>query len=87
MSKLVAIVGAEYVMRYLPVGTHDWTKFRSPDEVRTSLAALGLVERDAMGMRLGSVPSFGQWKWELDSDASDINWIATYQKIGRIRDI
>lgn len=87
LSKLVAIVGAEYVMRYLPVGTHDWTKFRSPDEVRTSLAALGLVERDATGMRLDSVPSFGEWNWELDSEAVDINWIATYQKVGRKEDV
>lgn len=79
-SKVVAIYGAEYLMRYLPVGTHDWQKFRSPEEVKDILSKHGLLEKDIRGMKPISIPKSGQWEWELDSSAAEVNWIATYQK-------
>jgi 2-polyprenyl-6-hydroxyphenyl methylase/3-demethylubiquinone-9 3-methyltransferase len=79
-SKVVAVVGAEYVMRYLPPGTHDWNQFRSPDEVQTLVKKVGLEQVDASGMVLASPPLFGQWNWKLDPNDMDINWIGAYRR-------
>lgn len=49
-SFLFGIVGAEYVLRLLPRGTHDWRKFIKPDEIRTALAPQGLHETEVRGM-------------------------------------
>lgn len=78
-SKAIAIVGAECVMRYLPVGTHDWNQFRSPEEVSELAERAGLEEMDVSGMVLTSPPICGQWNWRLDPKDRDINWIGTYQ--------
>jgi ubiquinone biosynthesis O-methyltransferase len=78
-SKALAVVGAEYVMRYLPVGTHDWNQFRSPEEVESLMETTGLEEMDVTGMVLTSPPLWGQWNWQLDPKDTDINWIGTYQ--------
>ena len=78
-SRLIAIVGAEYLMRYLPVGTHDWNKFRSPEEVSLLMERGGLEQVDVSGMVLASPPLSGRWDWQLDSKDRDINWIGTYQ--------
>jgi SAM-dependent methyltransferase len=55
-SHLLTIVGAEYVMGYLPVGTHRFDLYKSPDEVRSILARHGLRQLDAAGMVPTSVP-------------------------------
>lgn len=49
-SFLFGIVGAEYVLRLLPRGTHDWRKFIKPDEIRSTLAPQGLHETEIRGM-------------------------------------
>ena len=78
-SQLVAIVGAEYVMRYLPVGTHNWNEFRSPREVEALINDAGLVQLDMTGMVLTSPPLGGNWNWTLDPNDTDINWIGAYE--------
>lgn len=78
-SKALAIVGAEYIMRYLPVGTHDWNQFKSPEEVKASMKNHGLEEVNVSGMVLTSPPFGGKWDWKLDERDTDINWIATYR--------
>jgi len=50
MSWLFAIVGAEYVLRWLPKGTHRWRDFRKPAELRRLLARDGIDVRDATGV-------------------------------------
>ena len=79
-SKVVAIWGAEYIMRYLPVGTHDWTQFRSPEDVQKLMESNGFQEAHVTGMVLNSPPVWGNWDWRLDESDVDINWIGTYQK-------
>lgn len=79
-SKLVAVWGAEYLMRYLPIGTHDWTQFRSPTEVKELMQLNGFRESHVTGMVLNAPPVFGEWDWRLDESDVDINWIGTYQK-------
>jgi 2-polyprenyl-6-hydroxyphenyl methylase/3-demethylubiquinone-9 3-methyltransferase len=78
-SKLVAIVGAEYIMRYLPVGTHDWDQFLSPEEVTSLMGRAGFDQVDVSGMIIDSPPFMGRWSWKLDPKDTDINWIGTYQ--------
>jgi 2-polyprenyl-6-hydroxyphenyl methylase/3-demethylubiquinone-9 3-methyltransferase len=46
-----AIVGAEYLLRLLPRGTHTWSKFIRPSELARALRAAGLVVRDIRGLR------------------------------------
>jgi len=79
-SRAVAIVGAEYIMRYLPVGTHDWNQFKSPQEIQQLMRSVGLREAHVAGMVLKSPPVFGNWDWALDDGDTDINWIGAYGK-------
>jgi 2-polyprenyl-6-hydroxyphenyl methylase/3-demethylubiquinone-9 3-methyltransferase len=58
-SWLFAIVGAERIARWLPVGTHDWRKFITPDELFDLLRAAGLRPIDRMGMVWN--PLSGDW--------------------------
>ncbi len=56
----LAIVGAEYVLRWLPRGTHQWGKFVTPDELRGAMTAGGLAPGNASGMIYD--PLRAQWK-------------------------
>jgi 2-polyprenyl-6-hydroxyphenyl methylase/3-demethylubiquinone-9 3-methyltransferase len=50
MSWLFAIVGAEYILRWLPRGTHRWSWFRKPAEITKLLADGGLAVSDSAGV-------------------------------------
>ncbi len=50
LAWLFAIVGAEYVLRWLPRGTHRWSMFQKPAEVEARLEAGGLAVKDAVGV-------------------------------------
>ena len=63
-SFLTAKVGAEYVLRWLPVGTHDWRKFIPPVELAAGLRHAGLRVADITGMVLD--PLTGRWKTSRD---------------------
>ncbi len=58
-SFLTAKLGVEYVLRWLPVGTHDWRKFVTPAEMGTMARAAGLRMSDVAGMSLD--PISGRW--------------------------
>ena len=60
LAFLVAKLGAEYVLRWLPVGTHDWRKFVTPREMGGYLRDAGLAVADIAGMTLD--PLSGRWK-------------------------
>ncbi|MBP2151396.1 bifunctional 2-polyprenyl-6-hydroxyphenol methylase/3-demethylubiquinol 3-O-methyltransferase UbiG [Xanthobacter flavus] len=49
-SFALAIVGAEYVLRWLPPGTHRWEKFVTPEELEATLAAAGFTAREKVGL-------------------------------------
>jgi 2-polyprenyl-6-hydroxyphenyl methylase/3-demethylubiquinone-9 3-methyltransferase len=61
----LAIVGAEYVMRWLPVGTHDWNRFLTPDELAALMAGGGLAARDTTGLVYN--PITGRWRLGRDT--------------------
>ncbi|GAB6854599.1 bifunctional 2-polyprenyl-6-hydroxyphenol methylase/3-demethylubiquinol 3-O-methyltransferase UbiG [Asaia astilbis] len=70
-SLAVAKIGAEYIARLLPIGTHDWQKFIKPEELRQMGGAVGLRMIDVSGM------SYRPFHWRLTRDTS-INYIAMF---------
>ena len=74
-SYMFAIVGAEYILRWLPIGTHDWNKFIKPDELIkvTKINNLKLEKLDGMNFDLLTN------EWNLSSNNS-VNYIAKFKK-------
>ena len=70
-SWLMAIVGAERVMRWLPKGTHDWTKFITPDELDALLRGAGLAPVDAKGFVFNPL----DWSWRLSDRDLSVNYV------------
>lgn len=84
-SYALTIVGAEYILRYLPTGTHQWESYKSPEEVQQLLSGTDMRAVATAGMVLApsSLPALltrSIWNWELDPNDTDVNWIACYQK-------
>jgi 2-polyprenyl-6-hydroxyphenyl methylase/3-demethylubiquinone-9 3-methyltransferase len=67
-SYAFAIVGAEYLLRWLPAGTHDWKKFLKPHEIDHHLRAGGLTVTEVIGV--GYNPISGQWKLSKDTSVN-----------------
>jgi 2-polyprenyl-6-hydroxyphenyl methylase / 3-demethylubiquinone-9 3-methyltransferase len=63
-SFALAIVGAEYVLRWLPAGTHRWEQFVTPDELAAALRAAGLEPTERRGMVFD--PLSGEWRLSRD---------------------
>ncbi|MGV8985774.1 MAG: bifunctional 2-polyprenyl-6-hydroxyphenol methylase/3-demethylubiquinol 3-O-methyltransferase UbiG [Cypionkella sp.] len=75
-SFMMAIVGAEWVMRWLPKGTHDWAKFITPDELYTLISRAGLTPLDRKGMVFNPV----SWGWSLSPRDLSVNYVTTSRK-------
>ena len=74
-SYIFAIVGAEYILRWLPIGTHEWEKFVKPDEL-TSILKKNNLELDRIdGMNFNILTD----KWSVSNDKS-VNYIAKFIK-------
>jgi 2-polyprenyl-6-hydroxyphenyl methylase/3-demethylubiquinone-9 3-methyltransferase len=64
LSWLFAIVGAEYILRWLPKGTHSWKKFPRPEELEQLLARDGVKVTERLGVRVNPVTrGFGLTSW------------------------
>jgi 2-polyprenyl-6-hydroxyphenyl methylase / 3-demethylubiquinone-9 3-methyltransferase len=74
-SFALAIVGAEYVLRWLPRGTHSWDKFVTPDELETALVQGGLHPSGETGVIYHPLAD----RWQLSSD-TDVNYMLTAEK-------
>ena len=74
-SYVFAIVGAEYILRWLPIGTHEWEKFIKPDDLRNILKKNNLELNRLDGMKFNILTD----KWRISSDKS-INYIAKFIK-------
>ncbi len=72
-----AVIGAEYILRWLPRGTHDWSKFLDPEDVRRPLEAAGLATEEATGVVFN--PLSGQWK--ISEDTS-VNYMVVARRAG-----
>ncbi len=71
-SFLAAIVGAEWVMRWLPKGTHDWSKFITPEELTGMIARAGLDPVDRKGFVFNPV----SWQWSISDRDLSVNYVA-----------
>jgi 2-polyprenyl-6-hydroxyphenyl methylase/3-demethylubiquinone-9 3-methyltransferase len=67
-SFALAIVGAEYVLGWLPRGTHDWSKFVTPEELENALTASGLKVAQTSGVVFN--PLSGRWSLSRDTDVN-----------------
>jgi 2-polyprenyl-6-hydroxyphenyl methylase / 3-demethylubiquinone-9 3-methyltransferase len=72
-SFLFAVVGAEYVLRVLPRGTHQWRRFVRPAELAAAAGRAGLQQRDLVGMRY--LPVLHRASWCADTS---VNYMAGY---------
>ncbi len=75
-SYLVAIIGAEQVMRWLPRGTHEWHKFITPDELAALIGKAGLDAVDRKGMVFNPI----SWRWSLSDRDLSVNYVTASMK-------
>jgi 2-polyprenyl-6-hydroxyphenyl methylase / 3-demethylubiquinone-9 3-methyltransferase len=66
----LAIVGAEYVLGWLPKGTHEWSKFVTPEELKAGLAEGGLTAGEMTGVFFNPIA----FEWRRSSD-TDVNYM------------
>jgi len=74
-SYLFAIIGAEYVLRWLPIGTHEWEKFVKPEELKSILIKNNLNLKKIDGMNFNILKD----EWNVSKDLS-VNYIAEFKK-------
>lgn len=79
-SYALAILGAEYVLRWVPRGTHQWDRFLTPDELSGHLEAAGLTPFRTSG--LAYEPLSGRWSL---SDDMDVNYLIGARKLEAVR--
>jgi len=72
----MAIVGAEYVMRWLPKGTHEWSKFITPDELYGLITNAGLTPVDRKGFVFNPIT----WQWSLSPKDLSVNYVTASVK-------
>ncbi|MCE8005475.1 bifunctional 2-polyprenyl-6-hydroxyphenol methylase/3-demethylubiquinol 3-O-methyltransferase UbiG [Aestuariivita sp.] len=75
-SFAMAIVGAEYVMRWLPKGTHEWSKFITPDELFDLMSQAGLTPVDRKGFVFNPV----SWSWKISDRDLSVNYVTAALK-------
>ena len=69
-SFIKAILGAEYVLRWLPIGTHDWNKFVKPEELESLITSLNFQIKDIKGLEFKPISR----KW-VRSENLSVNYI------------
>ena len=74
-SYIFAIVGAEYVLQWLPIGTHEWNKFVKPEDLIKKAEKNNLILQKLDGMKFNILTD----QWSLSSDNS-INYITKFKK-------
>ncbi|MHA7887393.1 MULTISPECIES: bifunctional 2-polyprenyl-6-hydroxyphenol methylase/3-demethylubiquinol 3-O-methyltransferase UbiG [Roseicyclus] len=75
-SYLMAIIGAEYVMRWLPKGTHEWQKFITPDELYGLIRQAGLDPVDRKGFAFNKLT----WSWSISDRDLSVNYVTASVK-------
>tara|TARA_Y100000389_G_scaffold6232_1_gene5979 strand:+ start:6213 stop:6941 length:729 start_codon:yes stop_codon:yes gene_type:complete len=70
ISYIKAIIGAEYILRWLPIGTHDWNKFLKPEELEKILSNENFSTLDIKGLEFNPILS----KWKKTNNLS-VNYI------------
>jgi 2-polyprenyl-6-hydroxyphenyl methylase/3-demethylubiquinone-9 3-methyltransferase len=74
----LAIIAGEYILRWLPVGTHQWDRFVAPGELSRYLRDAGLVAPTFMGLVYSPMSD----AWSLSAKDTDVNYFAAAAKPG-----
>jgi len=74
-SYVFAIVGAEYILKWLPIGTHDWNKFLKPDDLIDICKNNSLNLKDLIGVKFDILKN----EWIVSKDSS-VNYLAQFSK-------
>ena len=74
-SYIFAILGAEYILKWLPIGTHDWQKFIKPDELIEICKKNSLSLKSIDGVSFNPIMN----QWNISSDKS-VNYITKFKK-------
>jgi len=74
-SYVFGIIGAEYILRWLPIGTHDWNKFLTPDVLENIVCNNNFLADKTVGMKFNLFTN----KWNVSKDTS-VNYISTFIK-------
>ncbi len=77
-SFMMAIIGAEWVMRWLPKGTHEWKMFITPDELFDLIAKAGMEPVDRKGYVFDPVA----WSWSISDRDLSVNYVTAARKPG-----
>ena len=75
-SYIKAIIGAEYVLRWLPIGTHDWNKFLKPEEIENKITKLNLSIKDVKGLVFNPLTR----KWKTSDNDVSVNYVIVGKK-------
>ncbi len=75
-SYLFAIIGAEYILNWLPIGTHDWFKFVEPQKLETICQKNSLKLNEVKGLGYNMLED----EWKMNNN-TDVNYISLYKKI------
>ena len=75
-SYIFGVIVAEYVMRWLPKGTHEWSKFITPDELFELIKAAGLQPVDKSGFVFNPIT----WQWKLSENDLSVNYVTASLK-------
>ena len=75
-SYVFAILGAEYILRWLPIGTHDWNKFIKPKNLEKICESSMLKLKKVNGVKFNPILN----KWKISNDKS-VNYISVFKKI------
>ena len=75
-SYIFAIIGAEYVLRWLPIGTHEWNKFLTPEELTSFGRKNSLLVEKIDGMVFNPLSN----RWKVSQDCA-VNYIIKFKKI------
>ena len=74
-SYLFAILGAEYILRWLPIGTHDWNRFLTPQDLEIIVQKNNFIKDEIAGMKFNLFLN----EWYKSQDVS-VNYITTFVK-------
>jgi 2-polyprenyl-6-hydroxyphenyl methylase/3-demethylubiquinone-9 3-methyltransferase len=75
-SYIFAIIGAEYILKWLPIGTHDWNKFLKPDELINICKNNSLNLNNLIGVKFDILKN----EWIISEDSS-VNYLAQFSKV------
>ena len=75
-SYVFAIIGAEYILKWLPIGTHDWNKFLKPEDLITICKNNSLNLNNLIGVKFDILKN----EWVVSEDSS-VNYLAQFSKI------